>query len=102
MLASHSQGTALAIELVHREILGTPLQGGMIAAYLVGGYVPQAFTTIGPPTCDSPGQTGCVVSWNNSKAGWNIPRKLLLSRPGTGGRASSSPAGPRRRSAPIR
>ena len=82
ILASHSQGTALAIELVQREILGTPLQGRMIAAYLVGGYVPQAFATIGLPTCDAPKQTGCVMSWNTSKAGWNLPRKLLLSRPG--------------------
>jgi hypothetical protein len=82
ILASHSQGTALAIELVQREILGTPLQKRMIAAYLVGGYVPQTFATIGLPTCDAPKQTGCVVSWNTSKAGWNIPRKLLLSRPG--------------------
>ena len=82
ILASHSQGTALAIELLQREILGTPLQKRMIAAYLVGGYVPQAFATLGLPVCDSPTQTGCVMSWNTSKAGWTIPRKLLLSRPG--------------------
>jgi hypothetical protein len=82
ILASHSQGTALAIELIQREILGTPLQGRMIAAFLVGGYVPKAFATIGLPTCDAPRQTGCVMSWNTSKAGWTIPRKLLLSRPG--------------------
>ncbi|PXA86880.1 hypothetical protein DMC47_33460 [Nostoc sp. 3335mG] len=82
ILASHSQGTALAIELVQREILGTPLQGRMIAAYLVGGYAPQDFAKIGLPTCDAPRQTGCVMSWNTSKAGWTIPRKILLSRPG--------------------
>jgi hypothetical protein len=82
ILASHSQGTALAIELVQREILGTPLQGRMIAAYLIGGYVPQEFARIGLPTCDAPRQTGCVMSWNTSKAGWSLPRKILLSRPG--------------------
>jgi len=82
ILASHSQGTALAIELLQREILGTPLQSRMIAAYLVGGYVPQDFATIGLPACDAPRQTGCVMSWNTSKAGSAIPRKILLSRPG--------------------
>jgi len=82
ILASHSQGTAHAIELLQREILGTPLQGRMIAAYLIGGYVPHEFAQIGLPVCDAPRQTGCVISWNTTKAGWSMPRNILTKKVG--------------------
>lgn len=69
ILASHSQGTAHAIRLLQVEILGTPLQDRLVAAYLIGGYVPDTFPRIGLPVCDAPDQTGCVVSWNAGKPG---------------------------------
>lgn len=69
IIASHSQGSGHAVELLQREIIGTPLQGRMVAAYLIGGYVPRAFADIGVPVCDNPRQTGCVLSYNASKGG---------------------------------
>lgn len=69
ILASHSQGTAHAIRLVQAEILGTPLQDRLVAAYLIGGYVPSNFAEAGLPVCDAPRQTGCVVTWNAGKIG---------------------------------
>lgn len=67
IIASHSQGSGHAVELLQREIAGTPLQRRLVAAYLIGGYVPRAFADIGIPICDGPRQTGCVLSYNASK-----------------------------------
>lgn len=69
IIASHSQGTTHAIRLLQAEILGTPLQQRLVAAYLIGGYVPDTFPEIGLPICDAPDQTGCVISWNAGKPG---------------------------------
>lgn len=69
IIASHSQGSGHAVELLQREIVGTPLQRRMVAAYLIGGYVPRAFADIGMPVCDNARQTGCVLSYNASKGG---------------------------------
>lgn len=40
IIASHSQGTAHAIRLLQQEIFGKPLCPRLVAAYLIGGYVP--------------------------------------------------------------
>jgi hypothetical protein len=77
VVASHSQGTLHAVQLVQREVLGTPLQDRMVVAYLIGGYVPDAFPEIGLPICDSANQTGCVLSWNASKIGSAIARIVI-------------------------
>jgi hypothetical protein len=69
IIASHSQGTAHAIRLLQTQILGTPLQQRLVAAYLIGGYVPDSFGELGLPVCDAPQQTGCVLSYNSSEAG---------------------------------
>jgi hypothetical protein len=69
IIASHSQGSTLAVRLLQQEILGTPLQKRLVVAYVIGGYVPSDFSTIGLPTCDAPDQTGCVISWNTSQTG---------------------------------
>jgi hypothetical protein len=69
IIASHSQGSMLAVRLLQQEILGTPLQKRLVAAYVVGAYVPQDFRALGLPICDAPDQTGCVMSWNTSQTG---------------------------------
>jgi hypothetical protein len=73
ILASHSQGTVHAVQLLQREIIGTPLQGRMIAAYLIGSYVPDR----GLPICDAPRQTGCVLSYNSAKPGAKLARVII-------------------------
>jgi hypothetical protein len=69
IIASHSQGSGHAVELLQHEVVGTPLQDRLVAAYLIGGYVPRDFAKIGLPICDGPRQTGCVLSYNASKGG---------------------------------
>jgi hypothetical protein len=80
IIASHSQGTGHAIELLQKEIRGTALKDRMVAAYLIGGYVPRDFATAGLPTCDSARATGCVVTWNASK-GWRPARMVIEGKP---------------------
>lgn len=77
IIASHSQGTQHAAILLQREILGKPLQSRLVAAYLIGGYVPDSFAQIGLPICDTPGQTGCVISYNASKQGARLARMVI-------------------------
>lgn len=77
ILASHSQGTAHAIRLVQAEILGTPLQDRLVAAYLIGGYVPSNFAEAGLPICDAPRQTGCVLTWNAGKIG-SLTARIII------------------------
>ena len=69
IIASHSQGTAHAVRLLQAEVLGTPLQRRLVAAYLIGGYVPDTFADVGLPVCADALSTGCVVSWNTSQTG---------------------------------
>uniref|UniRef100_UPI0035CAA46B DUF3089 domain-containing protein n=1 Tax=uncultured Sphingomonas sp. TaxID=158754 RepID=UPI0035CAA46B len=77
ILAGHSQGTGHALRLLQDEIIGTPLQARMVAAYLIGGYAPHDYDTIGLPICDAPRQTGCVLAYNTSQAGRNGARMLI-------------------------
>jgi len=77
IIASHSQGSAHAVRLLQQEILGTPLQQRLIAAYVVGAYVPANFGALGLPVCNGPTETGCIVSWNTSEAGRTGARVLI-------------------------
>lgn len=77
IIASHSQGTAHAVRLLQQEILGTPLRLRLVAAYLIGGYVPDSFGELGLPVCDTPRQTGCVLSYNSSETGRSGARMIV-------------------------
>nr|WP_277998341.1 DUF3089 domain-containing protein [Sphingomonas liriopis] len=80
IVASHSQGTAHAIRLLQEEILGRPVQHRLVAAYLIGGYVPDTFGEIGLPICATARATGCVVSYNTSQAGRTGARMITENR----------------------
>lgn len=68
ILASHSQGTRHAINLMQNEIDRTPVADRLVAAYLIGfphglradGKVFEQFFL-----CQSADQTGCVLAWNS-------------------------------------
>lgn len=77
IIASHSQGSMHAVKLLQAEILGTPLQDRLVAAYVVGAYAPGNFAEVGLPTCDNARQTGCIVSWNTSQTGRKGARMLV-------------------------
>lgn len=80
IIASHSQGTAHAIRLLQEEILRTPLKRRLVAAYLIGGYVPDTFGELGLPICSTARQTGCVVSYNTSETGRSGARMITDNR----------------------
>jgi Protein of unknown function (DUF3089) len=65
IIASHSQGSLHALRLLQDRIIGTPLQKRLVAAYVIGGFVPVEIEKLGLPICDSATQTGCVVDWNS-------------------------------------
>ncbi|GHA18775.1 hypothetical protein GCM10008090_30480 [Arenicella chitinivorans] len=67
IVASHSQGTLHAVRLLANRIEGQPLQHKLIAAYLIGYWVPpDVFDDTIPsvPLCVMPGQTGCLVTYD--------------------------------------
>lgn len=76
ILAAHSQGSILALRLLETQIIGTPLQRRMIAAYLPGLALPQAIARQGLPICRDARATGCVVSWNSVRRGTVDQRRL--------------------------
>jgi hypothetical protein len=49
IIASHSQGSRLAVELLQSEILGSPLQQRLVAAYVIGAFAPSNFGERGLP-----------------------------------------------------
>ncbi len=75
MIASHSQGTTHAKQLIKEFFDGKPLQKQLVAAYLVGMPVyPNDFQNI--PICDQPDQTGCFVSWRTYRHDFKVPEEL--------------------------
>lgn len=72
-LVAHSQGANHALRLLAEEILGTPMQDLLVAAYIPGMPVPRAVFD-GPlaaiPPCAAPRQTGCVAAWGSFAEGY--------------------------------
>ena len=67
IIASHSQGTYHALRLLSEKVDGTPLQQDMVAAYLIGYWIPldtfgRTLQHIGP--CSAATDSGCVVHWS--------------------------------------
>jgi len=73
ILASHSQGTNHATQLLKDFFDGKPLQKQLIAAYIPGmGIKPNEFKTVKPMV--KPSETGGFVSWNTRKRN-SYPKK---------------------------
>ena len=69
IIASHSQGSLHAMRLLQERIAGRALLKRLVAAYVVGYYVPQDIERSGVPVCRLAAQTGCLVDWNSVKTG---------------------------------
>jgi hypothetical protein len=69
ILASHSQGSLHAMRLLQERIAGHPLQRQLVAAYIIGYYLPIEIGRLGVPVCRTATQTGCFVDWNTVKSG---------------------------------
>ena len=68
ILASHSQGSLHAMRLLQERIAASPLQRQLIAAYLIGYYLPEEIARAGVPVCQAPGTIGCLLDWNTVAA----------------------------------
>lgn len=66
IIASHSQGSVHGIRLLKEFFDGKPLQEKLVAGWLVGWPFP-ADTLQFIPACQTPEETGCVMSWNTWK-----------------------------------
>lgn len=66
ILASHSQGSRMLVRLIPEMIDGTPLQKKLVAAYVVGNWIPESWfaaqRAIKP--CRTATDTGCVLTWS--------------------------------------
>lgn len=80
IIASHSQGTFHAKNLLKDFFDGTPLQNQLIAAYLVGYYVPNNLAK-NIPACNKPTSTGCIVSWRTFEFDFTPPYVKLETQP---------------------
>jgi len=66
IIASHSQGTCLAIRLLEEMVDKTDLMDRFVAGYLIGYNFPldkfeRSYKNIRP--CQSSRDTGCIISW---------------------------------------
>ena len=62
ILAGHSQGSIHGSRLLQEHIIGAPLKDRMIAAYLIGGTVPEDIPGISPSRSEI--DTEVLIGWN--------------------------------------
>lgn len=72
IIASHSQGALMAIELLKEFFDNKPLQRQLVVAYVVGWPLEKNnFKSLS--ACAQPDQTHCVCSWRTFKMGYEAP-----------------------------
>lgn len=72
IIASHSQGTTHAMQLLKDYFENKPLQKQLVAAYLVGMAIPKDFFS-SLELCEDPAQTGCFCGWRTFRKGFKPP-----------------------------
>lgn len=75
IIVGHSQGTAHALRLLEQKIDNSDLYQQLVAAYVVGYWLPKdkfsrGFEFIDP--CVEPNQTGCIVSYDSYGQGGEL------------------------------
>ena len=67
ILAGHSQGSFHLLRLLHERIKGSPEQGRIAAAYLIGWPISPTvdMPQLPLPACTRAGQAQCIVSWSS-------------------------------------
>lgn len=69
VIASHSQGTTHAMRLLKEFFENGPVSGKLVAAYLVGMYIPNTYFTI-LQTCKDSVEIGCICGWRSFQNGY--------------------------------
>ena len=72
IIASHSQGALMAIELLKEFFDNRPLQKQLVVAYVVGWPL-ETKNFVSLRACAQPAQTNCVCSWRTYKMGYEAP-----------------------------
>ena len=81
IIASHSQGSTHAQRLLKEFFDGQPLQKQLVAAYVIGMYIPgHEFSAL--KICADPLQTGCICAWRTYKKGYEPD--FVVKEKGTG------------------
>jgi len=77
IIASHSQGTNHAEQLIEDYFVNKPLEQKLVVAFLIGMPVEnKRFGEIKP--CSNADEIGCFVSWRTFKKGHVLPEKYTL------------------------
>ena len=79
MIVSHSQGSAHALRLLEQEVDGQALQQQLVAAYVVGYWLPKdklsrSFSSI--KLCESASQISCIVSYDTYGEGGKLEGRV--------------------------
>ena len=69
IIASHSQGTTHAMRLLKEFFENKPLANKLVAAYVIGMYIPDNYF-VSLPLCKDSLQVGCVCSWRSFQNGY--------------------------------
>lgn len=69
IIASHSQGSTHAQRLLSEFFDGKPLQQQLVAAYVIGMYIP-ANRFVSLKACSDSTATGCILGWRTYKRGY--------------------------------
>lgn len=73
IIASHSQGTNHAVNLLRDFFEQKPLMDQLVAAYIVGMPLDKrTFSYI--PICENPTETGCWITWNTYAKNYYPPQ----------------------------
>ena len=69
IIASHSQGTTHALRLLREFFENKPLANKLVAAYVIGMYIPDNYF-VSIPLCKDSLQVGCVCGWRSFQSGY--------------------------------
>lgn len=72
IIASHSQGSTHSMHLLREFFDTTDLKNKLVAAYIVGMYLPEDYFS-NLKACDSSSNTECFCSWRTYKIGYVPP-----------------------------
>lgn len=72
IIASHSQGTTHALRLLKEFVDSSSLKDKLVAAYLIGMYLPGNFFAE-LKVCEDPGQINCLCGWRTYQTNYIPP-----------------------------
>ena len=76
IIASHSQGTTHALQLLKEFFENKPLQKQLITAYVVGMTIPPGYFSA-LKMCEDLSETGCLCGWRTFRRGYKAPYVAL-------------------------